>query len=319
MPTIFKQLPGSKQPTNRLEFARWLVSEENPLAARTAVNRAWQAFFGRGIVRSAGDFGTQGDRPTHPALLDWLATEFIKQGWSRKQLHRTIVLSATYRQSSVVTPDRLKRDSDGSLLSRFPRKRMDAEMIRDAFLQSGGLLSEKMFGPSVYPPQPASVTGLAYGATKWTPSRGEDRYRRSLYTFSKRTAPFAAYTVFDGPTGENCIAARNRSNTPLQALTLLNDEMFLEVARSAAKQAATKKQPDAATATEIFRRFLIRSPSKEELALVLEFQATQLARLKKGELQAEAIVGDKSASHDLAAWTLVARVVMNLDEAITKQ
>src|SRR5690606_12552238 len=168
------------------------------------------------------DFGTQGELPSHPELLDWLAVEFVNRGWSMKQLHRLIVTSATYRQSSHVSPELLKRDPLNVLLARGPRFRVNAETVRDIGLVASGLLSPKVGGPSVYPPQPASVTALAYGNTPWKPTEGEDRYRRSLYTFSKRTAPFAAYSVFDAPTGESCIARRERSNTALQALTMLN-------------------------------------------------------------------------------------------------
>ncbi len=306
-------------PTDRLAFARWLVSKENPLAARVTVNRAWQAFFGTGIVRTTADFGTQAELPSHRELLDWLACEFVDSGWSLKKLHRLIVCSAAYRQSANVSPDLLARDPQNRLLARGPRVRVEAEIVRDLVLAAGGLLSNKMGGPSVFPPQPQSVTALSYGEMKWTPSAGEDRYRRSLYTFSKRTAPFAAYLTFDAPTGENCVASRDRSNTPLQALTLLNDEMYLEAARALAAK-AFKEHPDSAKAcaTTIFRRLLTRSPAESELADLLQFRDTQLARLKKGELDAAAICKDQPPSPELAAWIMVARALMNLDETVTK-
>ncbi len=227
---------GKNGPSDRLSLARWLVSRENPLIGRVTVNRAWQAFFGTGLVPTSSDFGTQGDPPTHPELLDWLATEFVEQGWSLKKLHRLIVTSATYRQRSQFTPELLERDPHNALLARGPRQRVNAETVRDIMLRISGLLTPKLYGQSVYPPQPDSVSALAYGGASWPVSTGEDRYRRSLYTFSKRTAPFAAFTVFDAPTGETCIARRNRSNTPLQALTLLNDEMYLEMSRALAKR-----------------------------------------------------------------------------------
>jgi mono/diheme cytochrome c family protein len=307
-------------PTNRLEFARWLVSEENPLAARVAVNRAWQAFFGRGLVVTSGDFGTQGEPPTHPELLDWLAREFVEQGWSLKSLHRLIVTSATYRQSSRVSPELLAADPENRWLARGPRHRADAEMVRDIGLRASGLLSPQIGGPSVYPPQPESVTALAYGGYQWPTSTGDDRYRRSLYTFSKRTAPFAAYAVFDAPTGENCVVRRDRSNTPLQALTLLNHEMFLEMARALAHE-ATKLESltTEERVTFIFRRLLTRPPSERELAAVLDFHAAQQARVDGGELTAAEIADDENASAELAAWVLVARAIMNLDETVTRQ
>ena len=329
IPEVFASLTTTL-PKDRLEFARWLVSEANPLAARVTVNRAWRAFFGAGLTRTSGDFGTQSDPPTHPELLDWLAVEFVERGWSMKELHRLIVRSATYRQSSHVSKDLLARDPQNRLLARGPRYRVDAEMVRDMMLTASGRLSAKMLGPSVYPPQPASVTRLAYGNMKWNVSPGEDRNRRSLYTFSKRTAPFAAYTVFDGPTGENCVPRRNRSNTPLQALTLLNDEMYLELARAVAElrtsnvELPTSKEEKA---TSIFRRLLTRPPSVVELAMLVEFQGDQQRRLETAELDAEAILaldqGDsKTESKQLAeraSWVMVARAIMNLDEAITKQ
>ncbi|HJT30849.1 MAG TPA: PSD1 and planctomycete cytochrome C domain-containing protein, partial [Pirellulales bacterium] len=192
------------EPLNRLGFARWLVSPENPLTARVAVNRQWAVLFGRGLVSTTEDFGLQGAIPSHPELLDWLAVEFIERGWSLKSLHRQIVTSATYQQSSRVTPELLAKDPDNRLLARAGRLRLDAELIRDSALRSSGLLSEKMGGPGVYPPQPAGVTEFAYGKPAWTTSAGEDRWRRSLYTFQKRTAPFAMFAAFDAPGGEAC-------------------------------------------------------------------------------------------------------------------
>ena len=313
LPSLFN---SNKNLTNRLQFARWLVSDENPLAARVTVNRAWRAFFGTGIVKTSGDFGTQSDPPSHPELLDWLATEFMQQGWSVKKLHRLIVTSATYQQSSKLVGESVKRDPENRLLARGPRFRVDAEMVRDVMLASSGLLSAKMYGPSVYPPQPASVTALAYGGMKWNRSKGEDQYRRSLYTFTKRTAPFAAFAVFDGPSGENCLARRNRSNTPLQALTLLNDEMFLEMARAAAKTIAGADGEVETKATLLFRRFLTRLPTKAERTSLVEFYDAQMARLSDGMLKAKQICGDDN--NPLAAWTLVARAVMILDEVITR-
>ncbi|MCA9075221.1 MAG: PSD1 domain-containing protein [Planctomycetaceae bacterium] len=318
VPAVFKNRNGS-QPQNRLEFAQWLVSDDHPLTSRVTVNRAWQAFFGIGLVESSGDFGTQSEPPSHPDLLDWLAREFVEGGWSLKRLHRLIVMSATYRQSSHASPDLMARDPRNRLLDRGPRVRLRAETIRDVMLQASGLLSPKMFGPSVYPPQPSSVTALAYGNTEWNVSEGEDRYRRSLYTFSKRTAPFAAYATFDAPSGETCTSRRDRSNTPLQSLTLLNSEMYLEMSRALAelsyRQHAVLPQD---CLTNIFRRVLTRPPTEDELNALLDYQQTQLARLNEGELSPDDISGQENTSADLASWMMVARVVMNLDEAITK-
>ena len=306
------------KPTNRLEFARWLVSDENPLVARVAVNRAWQGIFGAGLQRSSDDFGTQSDPPTHPLLLDWLARDFVDHQWSMKHLHRLIVTSAAYRQSSRLTSEGLQRDPENRLLARGPRFRIPAEMIRDVMLHSSDLLSEKMYGPGVRPPQPGSVTATAYGSPAWNASEGEDVYRRSLYTFNKRTAPFAAYAVFDAPSGESCIARRDRSNTPLQALTLLNDEMFLEASRALAAQATERATSDEEAAKFIFRRLLIRPPAAEELSEILLFYDAQLARISMRQLDAREISGNASGTQAQAAWAMVARVLMNLDETITK-
>ncbi|MCA9268307.1 MAG: DUF1553 domain-containing protein, partial [Planctomycetales bacterium] len=278
-----------------------------------------RSFFGYGLVRTSGDFGTQSRPPTDPELLDWLAVEWMEKGWSPKQLHRMIVTSATYQQSAAVTPALLKRDPQNELLARGPRVRVEAETVRDIALAAAGLLSPKVGGPSVYPPQPDSVTALAYGGMKWPTSQGENRWRRSLYTFSKRTAPFAAYAAFDAPSGENCTARRDRSNTPLQALTMLNDEMFLEAARALGRKAATlADSDDAAKATYIFRRLLTRPPADDELAALLDYFQRQRQRLADGALSAADVAADKSATADAAAWTMVARAVMNLDETITK-
>jgi hypothetical protein len=292
---------------DRLTFARWLVSPENPLTARVTVNRQWATFFGRGLVKTTEDFGYQGEAPTHPELLDWLAVEFVKQGWSLKKLHRLIVTSATYRQSSRVTPALLAADRDNRLLSRFPRVRLEAEIIRDAALAASGLLTDRIGGPSVYPPQPDGVTEAAYGGGSWTPSTGADRYRRSLYTFSKRTAPFALYNTFDGPTGEACIARRDMSNTPLQALSLLNDVVFAEAAQAFGKQLAGQKTGDGERLDEAFRRVVCRNPSPEERTTLLRFLETQRERLAGAKLSADA-----------AAWTALVRALFSLDEVVTK-
>jgi hypothetical protein len=304
-------------PRNRLGFARWLVAPENPLTPRVTVNRQWQAFFGKGLVRTAEDFGTQGEAPTHPELLDWLAVEFVRQGWSLKKLHRLIVTSATYRQGSRATPELLARDPDGRLLARFPRVRLEAELIRDLALRASGLLSPKLGGPSVYPPQPAGVTEVTFGMMKWTPSPGADRYRRGLYTFTKRTAPYAMAATFDGPSGETCVARRDVSNTPLQALTLLNDEVFIEAARALGKMMAARPGSVPEKGEYLFRRCLVRPPDADERALLVRFVETQRQRFARGELDA-ARVGGPGSDPERAAWTALARALLNTDEAITK-
>jgi hypothetical protein len=316
VPGIFPPLPEG-EPADRSTFARWLASDRNPLAARVAVNRDWRSFFGAGLLRTNGDFGTQSEPPTHPELLDWLAVEFAENGWSRKRLHRLIVTSATYRQSSRLSPALLVGDPENRRLARGPRFRVEAEMVRDTVLAASGRLTPSLGGPSVYPPQPGSVTALAYGSVAWPATTGPDRYRRSLYTFKKRTAPFAAYALFDGTSGETCAARRNRSNTPLQALVLLNDEMYLELARALAAETADATD-DADRATAIFRRLLTRPPTEGELAALLEFHSEQRRRFAMRELDATRIAHHATATPDDAAWVMLARAVMNLDEVVTK-
>ena len=301
VPAFLPSLPKDA-PADRLTFARWLFSPENPLTARVAVNRQWQAFFGRGFVRSLEDLGYQSEAPTHPELLDWLAVEFMRTGWSTKKLHRLIVTSATYKQSSAVTPELAEKDRENLLLARASRFRLDAEIVRDGALGAAGLLSGKMGGPGVYPPQPASVTTEGtYGRIEWKTSEGEDRYRRSLYTFIKRTAPFAMATTFDAPTGEACLARRDVSNSPLQALTLLNDEMFMEAARALGAKSMTAGTDDEARITFILRRCVTRPPAADELVTLKAFVAAQRSR--------------QVAEKDV--WTAVARAALNLDESIT--
>lgn len=314
------------QPLNRLGFARWLVSGKHPLTARVTVNRHWHAFFGAGLVRTVGDFGYQGEAPTHPELLDWLAQEFVRQRWSVKKLHRLLVTSETYAQSSQVTRQLLERDPSNRLLARGPRFRVDAETVRDSVLAASGLLSEKMFGPPVYPPQPSGAQEAAYGGGGWSPSKGEDRYRRSIYTFLKRSAPFAMYNTFDAPPGEVCVARREVSNTPLQSLTLLNDEMFLEAARRLGAEIATVEGSDAYKMRVLFRRCLTRLPSEREMTRLLDFVAAQRARIQSGALQAIALSpaevpglgAVKTPTEERAVWGVTARALLNLDEFVTK-
>jgi len=307
-------------PTNRLQFARWLVSRENPLTARVVVNRQWQAFFGRGLVRTMEDFGFQGELPSHPELLDWLAVEFMDRGWSLKALDRLIVTSATYRQSSRTTPEHLEKDPQNRWLARAPRFRLEAELVRDLALRASGLLSPRLGGPSVFPPQLPNITKEgAYGPLDWVVSQGEDRYRRGLYTFAKRTAPYATFQAFDAPSGEACVARREVSNTPLQSLTLLNDEVFLEAAQALGRKAAAFAGTPEDRARYLFRRTLSRSPQEPELRKVLAFYETQRERLARGEVSASELMGgDGPSVTEEAAWMTVARALLNLDETVTR-
>ncbi|SKA86499.1 Planctomycete cytochrome C [Prosthecobacter debontii] len=315
--SILHPFPKDK-PKTRLEFARWLVSPENPLTPRVIVNRQWATFFGRGLVKTVDDFGYQGALPSHPELLDWLAVNFIQQGWSMKKLHRLIVTSATYKQASEQPAEAIGKDPENILLSHFPRVRLEAEIIRDAMLQASGLLNPKLGGPSVYPPQPDSVTEVAYGKFKWTPSTGTDRYRRSLYTFSKRTAPFALYTTFDAPTGESCLVKRETSNSALQALTTLNDVIFTEGAQALGRRLADLHRDDTSTIRQLYLLVLSRQPSPDELQLTQAFLTQQRERLTSGELKAAEITGQPEGTAAAAAWALTARALFNLDEFITK-
>jgi hypothetical protein len=334
-PGSFSALPPLPDgPVNRLALAQWLVSPNNPLTARVLVNRHWSAFFGRGLVRTQEDFGLQGTPPTHPDLLDWLAVEFGSQkaeggmrasappsafhlptSWSLKRLHRLIVTSATYQQSSRVTPELLRRDASNELLARGPRFRVEAEAVRDALLSVSGLLGRKLGGPSVFPPQPANITTEGtYGQLAWKVSEGLDRHRRSLYTFAKRTAPFAMFTAFDAPSGEACVCRREVSNTPLQALTLLNDSIFTEASQALGRHFASSIGTDDTRLRELFRRCLTRPPTDNEVALLDRFLSAQRERLAVKELDAAMLGG----SAEEAAWSLVARALLNLDEAVTK-
>ena len=321
----FLPAPKSDGKYDRLTFARWLVSPSNPLTARVTMNRQWAILFGRGIVKTTEDFGYQGDPPTNQPLLDWLACEFMKRGWSLKQMHRLIVTSATYKQSSHVTPQLLAKDPENRLLARAPRIRLEAEQVRDAALSVSGLLSNKIGGPIVFPPQPAGVTSEgAYGALSWTVSTGEDRYRRGLYTFCKRTAPYAMFQTFDAPSGEICVARREVSDTPLQALTLLNDQVFMETAQAEGARLIKEATTDAERARLLFKQVLARAATPAEEASILGFVQKQKTRIASGELKAQALCALSTADQtanltDRAAWTVAARAVLNLDEFITRQ
>jgi hypothetical protein len=327
VPAILPPFP-EKEPGNRLTFARWLVDPDNPLVSRVVMNRHWSAFFGRGIVATPEDFGLRGDLPTHPQLLDWLALEFIRSGWSIKRMHRLIVTSATYQQSSRVTPELLEADPNNLWLARGPRQRLEAELIRDLALRASGLATRALGGPSVFPPQPAGVTTEGtYGKLAWKVSTGRDRYRRGLYTFSKRTAPFAMFSTFDAPSGEACEARRESTNTPLQALTMLNDVALVEAAQALGQQTTAREGSDPDRFTFLFRRVLTRLPTAEEQGLLLGFYQVQKERFREntrnsGEFRyaAQALAGPgEGPLPERAAWTALARVLFNLDETITKE
>ncbi len=317
-------------PRNRLGFAQWLLRPENPLTARVTVNRFWQEVFGTGIVKTSEDFGTTGELPSHPELLDWLAIEFRENGWDIKRFFKLIVTSATYRQSAQVTPEKLEKDPDNRLLSRGPRYRLDAEMIRDYALASSGLLVRKLGGPSVKPYQPEgvweAVAMIGSNTRDYQRDSGENLYRRSLYTFWKRAAPPASMDIFNAPTREVCTVRRERTNTPLQALVTLNDPQFVEAARWLA-QTTLKDGGDKDEARIDFmaRRLLCRPLRAEEMQVVQASLKDLLAHYKANAEDAkkllavgEAKVDPKLDANTLAAWTMLANEMMNLDEVLNK-
>jgi mono/diheme cytochrome c family protein len=319
-------------PQNRLGLAYWLVDPENPLTARVAVNRAWEQFFGRGIVETSENFGTQGQAPSHPELLDWLAVTLMARpsasqpencGWSLKKLHRLIVTSATYRQSSRVTPALEERDPDNRLLARGPRFRMEAEMVRDSALAIGGLLSGKIGGPSVYPLQPEGIWDVPYSGEKWVISPGEDRFRRGLYTFWRRSAPYPQFVTFDATSREFCTVRRSRTDTPLQALTTLNDPAFFEAARGLAHRMMT--EGGLAPADRVvygLRLCMARKSSPAERNRLVALYRQERSRYQQDASAARAMAGEPTVGPDLAeraAWTVVANVMLNLDETLTKE
>jgi hypothetical protein len=313
------------QPINRLGLARWLVDRNNPLVARVAVNRLWEQLFGRGLVETSEDFGAQGRPPSHPELLDWLAVEFMEGGWSQKAILRSIVTSATYRQSSVVTPALAERDPYNRLLARGARFRLEAEAVRDVALAVSGLLSPKMHGPSVFPPQPSGIWNMPYNSDKWTTSEGEDRYRRSLYTFWRRTAPYPSFMTFDATSREFCTVRRVRTNTPLQALTLLNDPAYLEAGRALASR-LMEDAPAGATARTraayAVKLVLSRDATPAEIDRLLALHREKRAHYQTRPGEALELLDEGTTRPDTAeraAWTIVANVLLNLDEAVTRE
>jgi hypothetical protein len=326
VPAILPALPKGTE-NNRLGFARWLVDPSNPLTARVTVNRFWQMYFGAGLVKTAENFGVQGEWPSHPELLDWLATEFVRTGWDVKRMQRTIVTSATYRQSSNVTPQLLEKDPDNRLLARGPRVRLSAETIRDQALAISGLLVEKIGGPPVKPYQPAGLWKELSGEEDYKQEKGENLYRRSLYTFWKRTVPPPSMMIFDSAGRETCIVRETRTNTPLQALNLMNDVTYLEASRVlAARMMKEGGKTPAERLGFAFRLATARRPSSIESKILLDSFYSHLDdyhRDRQAALnlisQGEYARDEKLAASDLAAYAAVASLILNLDETITKQ
>jgi mono/diheme cytochrome c family protein len=321
--------PGA--PPDRRGLALWLTDRGAPTTARALVNRVWQAYFGIGLVETAEDLGSQGAPPSHPELLDWLAVEFMERGWSLKELHRLITSSNTYRQSSMVSRELVARDPYSRLLARGPRFRVEAEVVRDIALAASGLLNPEVGGPSVNPPAPEFLflPPASYGPKVWRVATGPERYRRALYTFRYRSVPYPALQVFDAPNGDIACARRTRSNTPLQALTTLNEPLFLESARALARLALNAADTDAGRLVYAFRRCTGRAPDAEEQALLLGLLERQTAHYAQPERSPWALAADDPerpptlpdgvSPARAAAWTAVARVLLNLDETITKE
>ncbi len=346
VPAVFPPLVIDA-PRNRLALARWLVDERNPLTARVTANHLWEQIFGIGIVATSEEFGSQGDLPSHPELLDWLATELSGGGWNMKAFIKSLVMTAVYRQSSRVTPELERRDPDNRLLARGPRVRLSAEMVRDQALAVSGLLSGKMFGPPVKPAQPASGLTAAFGgATDWQTSEGEDRYRRAVYTTIRRSSPYPSMATFDAPNREVCTLRRSRTNTPLQALVTMNDPVYVEAAQSLARRMVGQPAPPEQATSESpgqssgqspvgsepadvirrgFRLCFARDPRESELARLMALheraRSTYLANADAARRMASEPLGPPPAGADLAdlaAWTVVANVLLNLDETLMK-
>jgi hypothetical protein len=329
VPSLFPPLPKDA-PANRLSLAQWLFNGQHPLTARVAVNRYWQNFFGIGLVKTAEDFGSQGDAPVQRDLLDWLAVEFQKN-WDIKAMQRLIVTSATYRQASAVSKELLEKDPENRLLARGPRFRLPAEMVRDNALAASRLLNSAIGGPSVFPYQPSGLweelsRGETFTAQEYHESEGPDLYRRSMYTFWKRTVPPAALTTFDAPDREKCMSRRLITNTPLQALVLLNDPTYVEASRVLAERALRDAGHDPlARVRFLFREATARRPSQAEARILLDLAQRRLEHYKQHpDLAAKLIaIGASKPGNveavELAAWTTVASTIFNLDETITKE
>jgi hypothetical protein len=331
VPAFLHPLPKGAEP-NRLTFARWLVDRRSPTTARALVNRVWQTYFGTGLVETSEDLGTQSPKPSHPELLDWLAVDFMENGWSLKALHRQIVCSATYRQSSRLTKQLLVRDPFNRLLARGPRFRVEGEVVRDVALAASGLLNPAIGGRSVYPPLPGFMLlpPVSYGPKTWSEDKGANRYRRGLYTFKYRSVPYPALQTFDVPNGDASCVRRTRSNTPLQALLTLNEPVFMECARALALRTLQEGgRTDAERAVYAFRRCVARKPAPEEAAEIASLLRKVQERMRRPGAKPWELAAENPARHpalpqgvtpeQLAAWTAVSRVLLNLDETITKE
>lgn len=320
--------PLATENPSRLDLARWLFDPRHPLTSRVTVNRIWSRYFGRGLVPTINDFGTQGEPPSHPELLDWLATQFRKQDWSLKQLHRLIVTSATYRQSSDRRPELAERDPYNAWLSHQNRLRVEAEIIRDEALSVSGLLKHKIGGRSVNPPQPEGVASLGYAnSVKWPTSKGDDRYRRGLYTFFQRTVPYPMLMTFDSPDSNLSCTRRERSNTPLQALTIWNDPVFFECSQALGSRIVAETQSQNAGLDQriqhAFELCLTREPTDAELKIIKQLYQEQTRLLKSdpklvSELTNQQTIPAGSTPQEVATWMIIGRVLMNLDEFVTR-
>jgi len=323
VPAVLPPLETSGAP-NRLDLARWLVDRRNPLTARVTVNRIWQHYFGKGLVATDNDFGTQGSPPTHPELLDWLANEFMERGWSQKKLHWLIVTSATYRQDSRHRPDLAAVDPENRWIGRQQRLRLEAEIIRDEALAASGLLNPKIGGPSVFPPQPEVASKFGATQREWVASEGPDRYRRGMYTHFWRSGPHPGLMVFDAPDSTIACTRRNRSNTPLQALTLLNDKSYYEFAQGLARRVLREPATgDSERLALAFRLCLARSPQQEEVSRMNTLLSQQMESFRRSPADALQVIGaDLPAGIDVAqwaAWTSVSRALLNLGEFVTRE
>jgi mono/diheme cytochrome c family protein len=324
VPQVLPPISARAQRPDRLDFARWLVDPSNPLTPRVTVNRLWQAYFGQGLVATENDFGLQGDRPTHGELLDWLSGQLIEHGWSLKAMHRLLVTSATYRQSSRMRGDLAAADPYNKLLGRQQRLRLEAESIRDVSLAASGLLTGEIGGPGVYPPQPEGIYRFTQQVKYWGENKNADRFRRGMYTYFWRSSPYPFLKTFDAPDANVACTRRARSNTPLQALTLANDRAFFEIAQGfAAQLLAGSWVTDSERIKTAFRRCLARDPSPNELAGLTEFLASQRKRFE-GAPQDAATVAPPSRPGQVdpiqaATWTMLARVLLNLDEFINRE
>lgn len=332
VPASLHPLADPNAPRNRLTFAKWLVDDRSPTTARVIVNRVWQAYFGTGLVSTPEDLGVQSQNPSHPELLDYLAVDLMEHGWSLKHLHELIANSAVYQQSSVVTEELWEKDPLNRWLARAPRLRVEAEVVRDIALQASGLLDSTVGGESIFAPAPAFLflPPASYGPFTWIDATDKQRYRRAVYTFRRRSTPYPMLQNFDAPNGDASCVRRARSNTPLQALTTLNETIFVECARALALRVLREGgTTDEQRLERLFLLAVARKPSADELAELMQLQNRQQERLQSGELDALMVATGKkdgqlslpegSTAQQAAVYTVLARVVLNLDETITRE